>query len=195
MKTFKGMLMRQGAVFLIIALWFFFPEGAGAAEAAADWRPLYDLVMRYINFIILAFLIIKYARKPLVNFFKEKSQDVKKEIKEIEAEKEKIRLQVKALQESRAQGKERLEQLKERIISQGRARRQDIVDDAKLESKLLLENTQRKIENQLLKARHTLRTEMIDLAFDKAEARLPEAVTEKDSRRFIQHYLEKTQHE
>jgi len=195
MKTFKGMLMRQGAVFLIVALWFFFPERAGAAEAAVNWRPVYDLIMRYINFIILAFLIIRYARKPLVNFFKEKSQDVKKEIKEIEAEKEKIRLQVKALQESRAQGKERLEQLKERIISQGRARRQDIVDDAKLESKLLLENTQRKIENQLLKARHTLRTEMIDLAFDMAEARLPEAVTDQDSRRFIQHYLEKTQHE
>lgn len=195
MKTLRSLLIRPGLGLIIVALWFFFPERAGAAEAAGEWRPMYDLILRYINFIILAFLIVKYARKPLVNFFREKSQDVKKEIEMIEAEKEEMRLQVKALQESREQGKEKLEQLKERIISQGRARRQDIVDDAKLESKLLLENTQRKIENQLVKARHTLRTEMIDLAFDMALSRLPEAVTDQDSHRFIQHYLEKTQHE
>jgi F-type H+-transporting ATPase subunit b len=192
MKTFGNRLMRPGALFLIIPIWLLLAESAGAAEAAGDWRPMYDLILRYVNFIILAFLIIKYARKPLVNFFKEKSQDVKKEIEKIEAEKEEIRLQVKALQESHAQGKERLEQIKERIISQGRVRRQGIVDDAKLESKLLLENAQRKIDNQLIKAGHTLRMEMIDLAFDSALDRLPKEVTDQDSRRFIEHYLEYT---
>ena len=71
MKTFGNRLMRQGALFLIIPIWLLLAESAGAAEAAGDWRPMYDLILRYVNFIILAFLIIKYARKPLVNFFKE----------------------------------------------------------------------------------------------------------------------------
>ena len=77
-------------VLLLVVLFLLFPEGVLAEDGPADWRPTYDLALRWANFFILAFLIFKYARKPLVNFFKEKSEDIQKEIRAVEKEKEEI---------------------------------------------------------------------------------------------------------
>ena len=176
-------------ILLSLSLWC---GEALAAEGSGGWRPTYDLVLRYINFLILAFLIIKYARKPLVNFFKEKSQDVKKEIQQIEIEKNEVQNQVKALLDAREKNKEKLEQLKDRILSQGKAKQKRIVDDAVQESRLLLENTHQKLENRILKAKNALRTELVDMAIDLATKKLPEEITDQDNQRFIDHYLQST---
>jgi F-type H+-transporting ATPase subunit b len=177
-------------ILLSLSLWC---GEALAAEGSGGWRPTYDLVLRYINFLILAFLIIKYARKPLVNFFKEKSQDVKKEIQQIEIEKNEVQNQVKALLDAREKNKEKLEQLKDRILSQGKAKQKRIVDDAVQESRLLLENTHQKLENRILKAKNALRTELVDMAIDLATKKLPEEITDQDNQRFVDHYLQSTQ--
>ena len=177
-------------ILLSLSLWC---GEALAAEGSGGWRPTYDLVLRYINFLILAFLIIKYARKPLVNFFKEKSQDVKKEIQQIEIEKNEVQNQVKALLDAREKNKEKLEQLKDRILSQDKAKQKRIVDDALQESTLLLENTHQKLENRILKAKNALRTELVDMAIDLATKKLPEEITDQDNQRFVDHYLQSTQ--
>ena len=41
---------------------------AQAADGTGDWRPVFDLVMRWVNFLILAFLLIKFSRVPIKNF-------------------------------------------------------------------------------------------------------------------------------
>ncbi len=38
---------------------------AMAAEASGDWRSTYDTVMMWINFGILAFVIVKFGREPM----------------------------------------------------------------------------------------------------------------------------------
>ena len=177
---------------VVVALWFF-PQAALAAETSATWRPTYDLILRYVNFLILVFLIFKYARKPLVNFFKDKSQDVKTEIQKIEETKAQVQDQVSAILKEQEKSREKFEQIKDRIISHGRTRKKIIIDEAKQESKLLLENTRLKIDNLILTAHHALRSEMIDMAIDMAMERLPEEITDQDSQRFFDQYLESTQ--
>ena len=41
-----------------------------AAEKSSSWRPMYDLVLRWINFGIIVFVVIKYAKTPIVNFLR-----------------------------------------------------------------------------------------------------------------------------
>jgi F-type H+-transporting ATPase subunit b len=188
-KVCYTFIKNYNIIIIVISLWLLSGE-AMAADAPGAWRPTYDLVMRYINFLILVFLIVKYARKPLVDFFKGKSQDVKKEIQTIEGAKEQVQDQVKSLLEEREKSRERFEQLKERIISQGKIKQKNIIEDARRESKLLLENTNLKIDNLILKARQTLRSEMIDLAIDLAMKKLPAEITDQDNQRLLDHYLE-----
>jgi F-type H+-transporting ATPase subunit b len=191
-KVCYTFIKNYNIILLAILLWLLSGE-AMAADASGSWRPTYDLIMRYINFLILAFLIIKYARKPLVDFFKSKSLDIKKDIQNIEEAKEQVQNQVKSLLEEREKSREKFEQLKERIISQGKMKQTRIIEDAKQEGKLLLKNTNLKIDNLIIKARYTLRSEMIDLAIDLAMKKLPGEITEQDNQRLLDRYFTSTE--
>ena len=184
--------LMAAVVPVVLVLCLVIPQGVSAEDGSGDWRPIYDLVLRWINFAILVFLILKYARKPLVNFFKEKSADVKIEIQAVEQEKEEILAKVDEILKARDQSKEKLQKLQERIIAQGKAKKERIIEGARKESKLMLESAHRKIESQMMTAQDDLRAEMIDHAIDMALERLPGIIDEKDNQKLYEQYLEKT---
>lgn len=169
---------------------FAFVRMAYAVDGVGDWRSTYDLVMRWINFGILLFIIIRYGRKPLADFFRGKSLEVKERIEEIEAEKENLEIKIRELLKQREKSRERLDKLKTRIISQAKAKKQKIIDDAHQESQLLLEGAGQKIDHQIAKAADGLRAEMIDAAISLAMDRLPRHITDQDNQKFLQMYLE-----
>ncbi len=154
-----GCRILTATVLMLAASFLLAPQGVMAEDGAGDWRSTYDLALRWINFGILVFLILKYARKPLVNFFKEKSEDVKQEIKAVEQEKAEILTRVDEILQARDHSQEKLEKLKERIIVQGKAKKQHIIEDDRKESKILLESDQRKIESQMITAHVNIRAE------------------------------------
>jgi len=180
------------AALLLLVPFLLVPQGVLAADGSGDWRPTYDLALRWINFGILVFLIIRYARKPLVNFFKEKSEDVRKEIRAVEQEKEEILARVDEILKTRDHSMEKLEKLKERIMVQGTAKKERIIEDAQKESKMMLESAQRKIESKMMKAQEDIRAEMIDHAFEMAMQRLPAEMKDQDSQKLYEQYLEGT---
>ncbi len=184
--------VAAAAVLLLMVLLLMVPQGVLAEDGAGDWRPTYDLALRWINFFILMFLIFKYARKPLVNFFKEKSEDIKKEIRAVEQEKEEILAKVEEMLKARDHSQEKLEKLKERVIAQGTAKKQRIIEDARKESKILLAGAQRKIESQMMTAHEDVRAEMIDHAIEMALQKLPAVIDEKDRQKLYEQYIENT---
>ena len=104
-----------------------------AADSSGDWRPIFDLVMRWVNFLILAFLLIKFSRVPIKSFLAGKKEDIAREIEALEADKEQMMM---AIDESRKQlenSKERLEQLQKSIIAQGEKNKIKIIEDAERE--------------------------------------------------------------
>jgi F-type H+-transporting ATPase subunit b len=181
------------AAVLVLLLILMAPQGVMAEDGSGDWRPTYDLAMRWINFFILIFLILKYARKPLANFFREKSEDVRREIQAVEKEKEAILARVADMLEAREHSQEKLENLKARIITQGRAKKQRIIEDARKESEMMLEGARRKIESLMASAQKDIRAEMIDLAIEMALEKLPGVMAEEDNQKLYRQYLEYTE--
>lgn len=176
--------------------WLFFmamlataTEALGA-EASVNWRPTYDIVMRWLNFGILIVLFFRYARKPLVAFLNGQSRQIEENIQRFEKEKEAIRTRVNELLKERKEGREKLQRIKKRFISQGELKKQKIIDDAKKESHLLLESAKRKIEHEITSAREKLQTEMVDQAIDMAMQKLPQLMTDQDTQNSMEVYLE-----
>jgi len=170
-------------------LWIFMCTAAAdafGAEAAAGWRPTYDLVMRWLNFLILIVLFFKYARKPLVAFLKGKSKQIEENIKAIEKEKDAIQDRVDALLEKQEQSRERLRGIKERIVSQGKLKKQKIIDDAKMESQLLLESAHRRMTYEIAAARDRLQAALVDQAIELAIKNIPQQMTEHDTQQALQ---------
>lgn len=186
---------KVGIVWTVMVLiaWFCLasPGFAETAEAAgkADWRATYDLVMRWVNFAILAFVIVKFGGPPLMNFLRNRKEELAREIRQMEEERDQVEAKIqetlKTLDESEAHFKE----LKERIIRQGEKRKQDIIDEARQQSQIMLEMAKQKLQNRIVTVKENFRSELVDKAIEIALKRLPEEMTEEDNQRFIQDYL------
>jgi F-type H+-transporting ATPase subunit b len=163
-----------------------------AAEATVDWRPTFDLVMRWVNFVIIVFILVKFGRKPIKNFFANRSKEIDHQIKKYEQQKEaaeeKIEEANKELQNSIA----RFENVKKRIIEDGEKKKQQIIEDARQESMILLTGTQQRIENQIVEARNLIRSEMVESAIALAEKWLPEEITAADEQKLLYQFMEST---
>jgi F-type H+-transporting ATPase subunit b len=161
-----------------------------AADSTGDWRTMFDLVMRWVNFLILAFLLIKFSRVPIKSFLAGKKEDIAREIEELEAGKEQMLHQIDESHKQIKNSKERLSQLKKTIIAQGEKNKIKIIADAERESKILLESAKQKIESRIADAREALKAELIDDAIALAMQKLPETITDQDNQKFIDAFIE-----
>jgi F-type H+-transporting ATPase subunit b len=160
-----------------------------AAEGSGGWRSTYDLVMRWVNFAILAFVIVKFARLPLKNFLSGKGQEISLQIRRLEDEKNQLVQRVRQAENELEDSTGRLLEIKERIVQSGERRKQEILAEAHQESQIIMENAKRKIEGRLLQAQSVLRAEMIDAAADLALEKLPGMVTAEDNQKLLQSYM------
>jgi F-type H+-transporting ATPase subunit b len=161
----------------------------GALAADATWRPVYDTIMRWVNFLILAFLLFKFGRTPIMNFLKGQRFDLAREIDALKAEKEAAEAKLKEIENELAASSQRFVEMSERIIREGERRRDEIIEDARLESQMLLESARRKADSKFISAKQRLRSQLVDSAMDMVFERLPAMVTEADNRRMLQEFL------
>jgi F-type H+-transporting ATPase subunit b len=189
MKSVKKIILFCGYIILGLIGLHLLGHEAIAADNTDGWRSVFDLVMRWLNFAILAFLLIKFSRTPIKNFFQSRTKELTKQIETLENEKNdalgKVNENLKMLEESNV----RFVTLKERIIAQGQKNKQKIIEDAHQESKILLESAKKKIENQIVMAHDALKVELIDSAINIAMERLPKEMTAEDNQKWIDNFL------
>lgn len=164
----------------------------GAAPAAAEnggWRPVYDLVMLWLNFGILVFVLVKVLRRPLRDFFQDKKDELEIAVSRIESEKQRARQRVEEAQRELEENQQRLERVRKRLYEEGERVRDQIVQDARDQSRVMIEHARRRIDNQIFLARQQFKAEMVDMAVEIAMEQLPREVTEADENRRIERYV------
>jgi F-type H+-transporting ATPase subunit b len=164
---------------------------AGVALAAdGGWRPTYDLAMRWLNFLILAGVILRYARQPVKTFLQGRSAEVRIEIDDLEAKKAEAVAAVAALRKRLVDSETRLDEMKTRLLADGERRKQALIEQAENESAMMLRDAERKIQGLLHQAQNTLRTELVDSAIELALERLPEEIGPEDHQRLMSDFFQ-----
>jgi len=162
-----------------------------AAEDAKTWRATYDLIMIWINFGILAFFIVKYARKPLMGFLEGESRKTAEEIQRIEDSNQQMERKFQETVGSLDSSRERLRLLQERILREGELRKREIIESARHESRLMLERARLKIDVQILEAHERLKHELVDRAVAAAMERLSAEITPEEQLRLVDRFVQK----
>lgn len=162
---------------------------ASAADNSGDWRPVFDLVMRWLNFGIIVFILIKYARTPIKDFLLSRRAEVAREIEMVEEKKEEANKKIQDAARMLEESEVRFARVKERIIQEGEIKKQKLIEDAQQESKILLESTMKKVESQLLDAKRAFKSELVDTAISLAMKRLPDEITTEDNQNFTNQFL------
>ena len=163
-----------------------------AAEEAGGWRETYDLVLKWVNFIIFAAVIIKFSRTPLKDFVKGQREKFAADIRKKEKDKNTATAEVEEIKTALNEGEARFKDLKDRIVGQGKKRKEQIVKEAKEQSRQMLAETQKRVENQILEAKKRLKAELVDAAVELALQRLPKEITSEDNQKFLYQFLSNT---
>jgi len=166
------------------------PE-ALASDAKGGWRPTYDIVMLWVNFGILVFLLVKFLRKPLKEFFRNKKEEAEREIKRAEQEKEKALEQVQEAQKMLQESNVRLAKIKARIVRQGEVKKEQILEEAKTQSKLMISDARKKIDHQIVTAKKKFKSEMVDEAMVLVLEKLPVEITREDNQKYVNLLMDK----
>ena len=167
----------------------FLGHEAFAAEKASSWRPIYDLILRWINFGIIVFLLVKYAKTPLMNFLRGQKEKLAREIKRLENKKQGISANIEETLKTIDESEVRFAELKERIVRQGEKKKDAIIQTAQKQSKMMLEDAKRRIDTHFIQAKNKFRAEMVDRTIDLAMERLPKEITAEDNEKLTIEYL------
>jgi F-type H+-transporting ATPase subunit b len=163
-----------------------------AAEKSSSWRPTYDLILKWINFGIIVFVINKYGKTPIMNFLRGQKDKLAQEIKRLEAEKETVVEKIKETLKTVDESEIRFSELKDRIVRQGEKKKAEIIESAQNQSKMMIEDSKRRVGTYFLQAKNAFRAELIDRAIDMALERLPELITPEDNEKFTREFLDST---
>jgi F-type H+-transporting ATPase subunit b len=161
-----------------------------AAGALSSGRKLWNNIMLWVNFGILAFFFIKFARKPLVNYLRGVGKEVEKDLGEVEDKYEELKSLRDAELKKLDDIQERIEEIKKHIIALGIQEKEKIVEQGKVAAEKLIQDAHAYSDHRMLMAKRALSHEMLDIAFSMVEKRLTGGISAEENERIIDQVFE-----
>ena len=170
------------AVFLIC------PD-ALANEKLSPGRRLWDNTMLWVNFGILVFFFLKYARKPLMDFLRGVRDKTKKDLDTIEKQFKDAEAQMKAEAAKIDEIEQHIETIKENIIELGKKEKEKIIEQAKMTAERMIEDAKAYSGYRLAKARKELSDAMVDMAISMVRERLEKGISDHDNEVIVNRFI------
>ncbi|MHB8070008.1 MAG: F0F1 ATP synthase subunit B family protein [Desulfobaccales bacterium] len=167
---------------------------AGASEAAhggIDPAKVTDLILRTVNFLIFAGILIKLLAKPAKGFFAKRSQDIAQSLEDLEAQKAAAAAALAEAEAKLAQVAAERDKIIQQYISEGEMEKAQIVEKAEMVAARIKEMAAMTISQETKKATQELKQEIADISTKLAEDLLKEKVTYADQLQLVEEYLQK----
>ncbi|NNG01563.1 MAG: hypothetical protein HKM93_19400 [Desulfobacteraceae bacterium] len=178
---------RQLAAGVVFGLILSLP--AFAADGASDWRATYDIVFRWLNFLVLVSVIVIFAKAPIKKFLSMRKIEISEQINSLEEEKKGLLDKIDETVKMGEVQNDRLIRMKERIIADGERRKITAIESARKQGELMLEEANRRITHRIAEAKHQIKAELVDIAVKMANDRLTTQINEKDNQRLVDDFL------
>lgn len=197
MKVSMVILTRRGVArsILLLPALLLLPAMALASETTKVFgvipRDVWDLILRVINFSILAGVLFYYARKPILNGIRNSIESVRTMLKEAEDSRQASEARMKEADEKLAGVDKEISDLLSAARREGEVERERILSEASQALEKLKGEAAMAIQQELKKAQDILRREAADAAVALAEEIISRKVTPEDQARFVTEYLEK----
>jgi len=149
------------------------------------------IIFTIINFIILMFILKHFFSKPVNKIMTDRKNGINTSIKNAKDNEEKAEISRKEkdqlLHDSKTKGREIVEEYK--LNAQNIS--QEIIDEAKKESAIIMERSRVEIEREKEKATSEIKKQVIDLSLILSEKALEQHIDEKEHRRLIEDFIVK----
>lgn len=176
----KNILLAVIAVLVIIAI--------VAAVRGGDWRPIWDKMWQWANFLLLVTAIYWWGWPFFMKLLGGRIQTIADEIGQFEKENADINAEIKDIEEQLEKSAERFEQIKAKMQQEIAIKREQIIENAKKEAMVIFEQAKTQRQSIIAEAKKGLKAELVDLAVDNALAKLPDSITDKDQKHLFENF-------
>lgn len=162
---------------------------SGGGEESS-WTP-WLLTWRVINTVALIALLIYFVKKPLVTFFAERKDQIRRDLAEALEQREAALRLLAEYKEKIAGMEKELDRMRVELRKAAESDSEKVMANAERMSGAIVESAKMTAEQEVRKARESLRNEAVELAVQMAETMIREKITEKDRKRIVEDYLVK----
>ncbi len=179
-------LRRWGPVLAAVAV-VLVPVLVGASEGGGEpgRSPLYNLIMKFVNFGILAGGLYYFLRKPAAAALANRQETVRKALEDARKAQEAAEAKYREYQQKVAALDAEVEQIRADFKAEGERQHERILAEAAQAAESLRAQAERAAENEVKRARDELRTRAAELAVQLAEEILAKAYTEDDQKKAV----------
>lgn len=188
MKFFLKVFLCIGFfIFLSYIDLFSAEEGGGHGVTPTQIK---NLIWWTVNFLLLVILLYKLLKKPIVNFFVSRRENLIKQYEELLSKKKEAEAKYLELQEKIKNLKSEAEAIYQNYVEQGMKEREKIIEEAKLQAERIKEQAQLYIAQEMEKAKDLLRIELAMESVKLAEYFLRKNITPEDQKVLFKNFIE-----
>jgi F-type H+-transporting ATPase subunit b len=181
---------KAGLLLLVcLAVGLLFYVDVFSLEKESTGRKLWDNFMLFVNFGILVFLFIKYAKTPMMNFLRSERDSVEEELNKLTEEKQEIQSQRDAEADQIKDIDRIVEEIRSHILEMGKKEKEKIIQQGKALADKIIQDAKTYSENRIVAARQELSEEMVDMALSMARERLSKGMTDKDNDNLVNQFI------
>ena len=166
-----------------------FSLDASAMAEISKGRRLWDNIMLWVNFGILAFLFLRYGKKPLTDFLEGERTKIETTLDAVNGQLGEAKTKLEAEQGKLRDLEGRLQELRERIIELGQREKERTLTMARNSAAQMIEDARKESEYRVAKAKKVLRDEMIDQAVSIVEGKLRTRISSQDNDILLNQFL------
>ena len=161
---------------------------ASSGEHDLDWA---GLGWRVLLFVIFITLLYKLLKKPVVNVFVKRTEDIEKALSNAEKAKAEALAQVKEYEAKMVALEKELVEMKENALKAAEKERELILADAEKTVAKMKRFALNMIEAETAKAKADLRKELAEMAAAEAEKRIEKDLKGEKSAEVLQEYIKR----
>jgi len=185
MKYLFAISLTLGIMTCLLA---YVPDCFAGGESTPG-RRLFNNIMLWVNFGILVFFFLKYAKKPLLNYLRSVRSKIEADLSKIDGDLN----DTKSLIDTEADKMKGLEQHikedRERILEIGRKEKEKIIEEGRIWAEKMIQDAKTYSDYKTAKARKALSDEMVDIAVSMAAEKLLKKMSEEDNEKLINQFI------
>ena len=162
---------------------------AEAQEGKSTFKNIWMNSWRVLNFLILAFFLVKLVKEPLSRFFKESARVIREKLQGTEESYLEAGRKLTEVEKQLELLDEEIQNLQQAVGVLGQKERDKIIASAEQTAEHLLEKARLEAAYAVEQAKSQLRREVIDEAVKTAEESVRKAINKTDQERLVNEYL------
>ena len=166
------------------------PHIAAADGASSSGRKIWDNIMLWVNFGILVFLFIRFARKPLMDFLHSTRNKIREDLDKV---KESLNGAKTRRDEEIAKTKDLeslLEDIRKSILDMGKREKEEIIRQGEAAAEKMILEAREYAAHRVALAKKKLSDDMVDRAITIAEKGLIKGLSKEDHDKLIDRFVQ-----